>query len=205
MRFLLRIAEQINKKAAHARWKRRIGQLVSAGMKIGNNVIIEAGAYIDQRSPFLIEIGDNCAFAHGCRILAHDATPYKYTGGHTRLGRVHIKENCFIAEHVVILPGVTIGPNVLIAAGSVVNKDIPPNSCVAGVPARFYSKFDEMIERHRAAVKERPVFAHQDLYYGDHAKVKAKATEAVKDGDIYVKGFIGTYPDMWNPTSEHPQ
>jgi acetyltransferase-like isoleucine patch superfamily enzyme len=50
---------------------------------------------------------------------------------------VHIKDNVFIGMDSIILKGVTIGSNVIIAAGSVVFKDIPDNQIWGGNPARF--------------------------------------------------------------------
>ena len=49
---------------------------------------------------------------------------------------VTIGNNCWIGGNAVILPGVTIGDNVTIAAGSVVIRDVPSNSLVAGNPAK---------------------------------------------------------------------
>ncbi len=49
---------------------------------------------------------------------------------------VKIGNNVWIGSHVIILPGVTIGNNCVIGAGSVVNKSIPDNSTAVGVPAK---------------------------------------------------------------------
>jgi len=48
-----------------------------------------------------------------------------------------IKRNAWIGAAATILPGVTIGENAIVAAGSVVTKNVPGNTCVAGVPAKF--------------------------------------------------------------------
>lgn len=199
LNLLIGALNKLHRNLLVARWRRRMDHLIAGGMKVGKNVVIEPGAILDQRTPFLIEIGDNVAIANGARILTHDATAYKWAGYYTRLGRVHIRDNVFIAENVIILPGVTIGPNALVAAGSVVNKDIPPNSCVAGVPARFYSKFEEMLDRQRQGIQTRPLFKHETLYYGDNKGAIASCREAVKDGDAYVQGFPGPYAFMLNP------
>lgn len=50
---------------------------------------------------------------------------------------IHIKKNAWIGANAVILPGVTIGENVVIAAGAVVSKDVPDNTIVGGIPAKF--------------------------------------------------------------------
>jgi maltose O-acetyltransferase len=164
------------------KYRTRIRVLIARGLVIGKNVTISASAYIDSSYPYLIRIGDNCSIAEHVRVLAHDATTFKFTNGHTRLGKVEIKDNCFIADGAIILPGVTIGPNVLVAAESVVNRDIPPNSCVAGVPARFYAKFDKFIERHWRQIEEGTVFEYSDLPLNPDEQTKAKVWESVQDG-----------------------
>lgn len=134
-------------------YKERIDDLRRKGLKLGKNVRIHSTASIDSNFCYLISIGDNSMINRGVRLLAHDSTIFLYTGGYGKLGRINIKENCIIGNYSIILPGVTIGPNVLVATGSVVNKNVPPNTCVAGVPARFYSSFDDYIKRERENIK----------------------------------------------------
>ena len=50
---------------------------------------------------------------------------------------VHIKRNAWIGAGATILPGVTVGENAVVAAGAVVNRDVPPNTVVAGIPAKI--------------------------------------------------------------------
>lgn len=50
---------------------------------------------------------------------------------------VHIKRNAWIGAGATILPGVTVGENAVVAAGAVVSRDVPPNTVVAGIPARI--------------------------------------------------------------------
>jgi len=176
----------------------RIKDLVKRGLILGKNVTIAPAAYIDESYPYLISIGDNCTVSNGVRLVAHDASPFKFTDQYTRLGKIEIKDNCYIGEKAIILPGVTIGPNVLIAAGSVVNRDIPPNSCVAGVPARFYAKFEDFIARHKELIKERAIFEYADLQLKKNEYLKRKVKESVQNGDAYVKGYVGKYPYTLN-------
>lgn len=49
---------------------------------------------------------------------------------------VHIKRNAWIGAGATILPGVTVGENAVVAAGAVVSRDVPPNTVVAGIPAK---------------------------------------------------------------------
>ena len=52
------------------------------------------------------------------------------------LGAIIIKRNAWIGAGATILPGVTVGENAIVAAGAVVSRDVPPNTVVAGVPAK---------------------------------------------------------------------
>jgi maltose O-acetyltransferase len=168
---------------ADYQYRTRIRVLIDGGLVIGRNVTIAPSVNIDNGYPYLIRIGDNCSLSPHVRLLTHDATTFKFTNGHTRIGKVELKDNCFIGERAIILPGVTIGPNVLVAAGSVVNKDIPPNSCVAGVPARFYAKFDKFIERHQQQIEQGSVFEYLASKLDDMDKqAKAEIWEAVQNG-----------------------
>jgi maltose O-acetyltransferase len=176
------------------RHRRRIEDLVNRGLTLGSNVIIEYTAEIDNVYPYLIRIGDNSSISNHARLLAHDATPFKFVHGYTRLGQVDIKENCFVGEYAIILPGVTIGPNALVAAGSVVNRTIPPNSCVAGVPARVYAKFDDLMARHKQQIESQAVFDYSDVAGNVDERHRAMVWSALQDGGAYVRGYTGEYP-----------
>lgn len=69
----------------------------------------------------------------GVTILAHDAC-------RALKADIYIGNNCFIGTKAVILPGVRIGNEVVVAAGAVVTKDVPSNCIVAGNPARIIRK-----------------------------------------------------------------
>lgn len=86
-----------------------------------------------------ITIGRNSTLAYRVLITtsANPNSPYNYLAEvyppvHKE---VHIGDNCWIGAGAIILPGVTIGNGSVVAAGAVVNKDIPDNVMVAGVPA----------------------------------------------------------------------
>lgn len=59
-----------------------------------------------------------------------------------RCRRIHVCRNVWIGAHAVILPGVTIGENAVVAAGSVVTKDVEPNTIVGGNPAKVIRKLN---------------------------------------------------------------
>lgn len=64
-------------------------------------------------------------------------------------GKVTIGDYVYIGSGALIMPGVTIGNNVLVAAGSVVSKSIPDNSVVAGNPARIICSVEDYYERNK--------------------------------------------------------
>ncbi len=193
MKLISKLLSTISFSIKHWKYKNKIKSMIGNGLKLGKNVTIMPGAIIDDRYPYLISIGNNCSLSNGVIILAHDATTFKFTDGYARLGKIEIKDNCFIGTNVIILPGVTIGPNVLIAAGSVVNRDIPPNSCVAGVPARVYQKFDEFIEQHKKAVNECPSFEYYE-FNSPGKKFRNELVNLIEIKNIYVRGFDGKFP-----------
>ena len=123
-----------------------IEKLKKKGLKIGDNFYYREGAYIDPSHCFLISIGNNSGFSSNVTVLAHDSSPFLYTG-YTKIGQVHIGDKVFIGANVTILPGVTIGDNVVIGAGSVISRDIPSNEVWAGNPARRLCSLDEYLAR----------------------------------------------------------
>jgi len=167
--------------------EKMIENLKYKGLKVGKNVIIDREAIIDNNFCHLISIGDNVVICHGVKIMAHDSTIHPFTGGYGRAAKVNIKDNCILSVDSVILPGVTIGPNVLVAAGSVVNKNIPPDSCVVGVPARFYGKFSDYISNHKEKINNDYIFEKIETItdYDKFKKEKRKMIEEAEKGDIY--------------------
>jgi maltose O-acetyltransferase len=101
---------------------------------------------LDGMFPHLIHIGKNCIFAPQSMVLTHDASYFLFTGEY-RVAPVTIGDNCFIGYEAIIMPGVKIGNNVVVGAGSIVTKDVPSDSVVAGVPARMIESLTEYLER----------------------------------------------------------
>jgi acetyltransferase-like isoleucine patch superfamily enzyme len=100
-------------------------------MKVGQHVSVGLMAMFDIFRPDLISIGPNTVIGYNATILCHEFLPREY-----RLGRVEIGRDVLIGANATVLPGVKIGDGAMVAAGSVVTRDVPPYSLVAGVPAR---------------------------------------------------------------------
>jgi len=144
------------------RRSRYINNLVEKGLKLGKNVQIVDAFFFDPSHCFLISIGDNTIICPNVRLIAHDAST-KMILGYTKMGMITIKENCFIGDSTIVLPNVTIGPNSIIGSGSVVTKDVPPDSIAAGNPAKVICTVDEYIAKIRLISKEKAIFG-QDYY-----------------------------------------
>lgn len=118
--------------------------------KIGSHCFINFTVQDDAN----VTIGDHCSFGPNVTIV---------TPGHPLIGEerrgivckdgvtrcicyakpVTIGDDCWFGANVTVCPGVTIGSGCVIGAGSVVTKDIPPDSLAAGVPARVIRKITE--------------------------------------------------------------
>jgi len=105
-------------------------------------------------------LGENIVISTGVLILTHD---YSYTTGLIALnekpetdiafiGKVHIGKDCFIGANSIILPGTTIGSNVIVGAGSVVKGIIGNYSIVAGNPAKSIADIRLWAEKKKSSL-----------------------------------------------------
>lgn len=98
---------------------------------IGKDTRISYKAFLDKSiNPKGIYIGNYTLITGGAVILSHDACRHL-------IADVHIGDCCFIGAQAMIMPGVTIGDHVIVAARAVVTKDVPSNCIVAGNPAKI--------------------------------------------------------------------
>lgn len=99
--------------------------------------------------PYLITIGNHCQITTGVRLMTHgggQAVRDRFPNFDT-FGKVTIGDWVYIGNNSLIMPGVTIGNNVLVAAGSVVTKSIPSGVVVGGNPAKIICTIEEYIQR----------------------------------------------------------
>jgi acetyltransferase-like isoleucine patch superfamily enzyme len=137
-------------------------------LMIGSHVYIGKQVHIEANC----EIGDYCLIANRVSIIGrndHDFTavgfPMRYAPwiGSKRFPSQHIDAKAVVGSDVwlgygaVVMTGVNIGRGSVVAAGSVVTKDIPPYSIAAGVPAKVVAQRfadEETITRHEAAIRD---------------------------------------------------
>lgn len=127
------------------------------GMKVGRGCDFVSPGPNFGSEPYLITIGDNTTVSFDVAFVTHDAgTRVLRNLADNRkekqtviYGEIVIGNNCFIGCRSTILPGVTIGDNTIIGAGSVVNRDIPANSVAAGVPCKVICSLEEYKEKHK--------------------------------------------------------
>lgn len=116
-------------------------------MEIGNNgkLFIGNGTYINRNT--LIVVEDNISIGRDCKIawdvIIMDSDLHPLNSDHVIHDPVTIEDKAWIGCRSIILKGVTIGEGAIIAAGSVVTKDIPPYTIYGGSPARYLADVDQ--------------------------------------------------------------
>jgi acetyltransferase-like isoleucine patch superfamily enzyme len=116
---------RISPSLALKRWLlRRLGATVGDGVAFG----LEATP--DVFWPELVTVEDHAIVGYDATILCHEFLQYEY-----RTGEVVVRERAMIGAGAIVLPGVEIGADAMVAANSLVTEDVPPGATVAGVPA----------------------------------------------------------------------
>ena len=115
---------------------------VIGNFSIGEDCQITSPLYLDLNER--IVIGDRVAVGHHVQIIttSHETQHEGKRCGVAKLGSVHLEDGCWVAAGAMILPGVTVGKGSVVAAGSVVTKDVPPNTLVGGVPAKVIKQLE---------------------------------------------------------------
>jgi acetyltransferase-like isoleucine patch superfamily enzyme len=118
------------------------------GVKIKNiwKIYISYHVLIDSVHPEAVEIGEDAWLTRDVKIIAHfNPTPVlKDVLGGKKVEEVKIGRGAFIGIGAILLPGVHIGEGSLVGPGSVVTRDVPDYTMVAGNPARPIKSFKEL-------------------------------------------------------------
>jgi acetyltransferase-like isoleucine patch superfamily enzyme len=122
------------------------------GVEVGERTIIlncDFGA-----EPYLVTIGNHCLIAAKVQFVTHDAGIWvfqedQHPPPYNKVGPIVVHDNCMIGISSIIMPDVEIGPNSIVGAGSIVTRNVPPNTVYAGNPAEYIKSYDEYLEKSR--------------------------------------------------------
>lgn len=130
---------------------------------------------IDIKRKDYIKIGKRCKIAEDVAIIAHDYSWEVLRSAYGEIlpsgGRkIEIGNNVFIGKRATILRGVKIGDNAIIGAGSIVTKDIPPNSIAAGNPAKVISTLEEYYKKLKTNLLKNAEYEAK-VFYKKHGRI----------------------------------
>lgn len=161
-------------------------KLIRRGLKVGKNFNRQQGCFIDPTHCWLIEIGNNVTMSIRVVLMAHDAST-KNSLGYTKIGKIKIKDNVFLGANTIVLPNVTIGENSVIGANSVVTKDVPPNSVVAGNPAKVISSIREYKKKNEAQMSNNVFGEEYTMRANIDNDKKMEMSKILESGIGYIK------------------
>lgn len=124
--------------------------LKSRGIEIGRDTYFfdPKNTFVDENRGIYISIGKKCKISGKVSIIAHDYSWEILRNKYNKIlpsggKKIEIGNNVFIGYGAIILKNVKIGDNAIIGAGAVVTKDVPPNTIVAGNPAKIISTVEQ--------------------------------------------------------------
>jgi acetyltransferase-like isoleucine patch superfamily enzyme len=134
------LADEYSKAAIYSKY---------LGVNFGKNVRITGNPSFGSE-PYLITIGDNVTITIGVIFHNHDGgvgvLRNKYAGIDV-IRPIKVGSNVFIGSNATLMPGVTVGNNVVIGASSLVTRDIPDNVVAGGVPAKIIKTLEQYEEK----------------------------------------------------------
>lgn len=160
-------------KIHHVKYAKYIGVNMGENISIYGNPLNMFGT-----EPWCVTLGTNVHITREVLFITHDGGTLLFRNEIPDLeitAPIKVGNNVYIGVRSLILPGVTIGNNCIVAAGSIVTKDIPDNSVFGGVPAKFIKSSSDYLE----GIKKK------SLHLG-HLKSKQK-DDALKEHFGYIK------------------
>ena len=113
----------------------KVWMLRRLGARVGRNVYVSAGTWIDPMFPELLTIEDGVFFGMDAKIFNHEFRIDEF-----RAGKVIIRNEAFIGAFAVVACGVEIGERAVVAACSVVARDVPPGATLISTPSRVVKR-----------------------------------------------------------------
>lgn len=137
---------------------------------MGEDCVIQTN--VTFTDPKHVRLGNNVRLT-GCILFGHDGSINMLKKMRAlrldSVGKIDIKDNVFIGHNAIIMPNISIGPNAIVAAGAIVTRDVPPDSVVAGVPAKKIKSLEEHIQQCQQRTQDLPWCDHPQLaadYFG---------------------------------------
>jgi len=143
-------------------------KLARKGVTLGANSVVYDTIFSSSAKGDEFIIGSNCTVT-GATLLGHDASPsifieslinkpkpWRAGARSSYRNKITIGDNVFVGCGVIILPGVTLGSNIVVAAGSVVTKSFESNVVIAGNPARVINSIDNYKFKYMKLLDEKP-------------------------------------------------
>lgn len=146
----------------------------SIGVNLGNNIRLMKNVNFGTE-PYLITIGNNVTISYEVNFITHDGATWVFRNKEeykdiVKYGKIKIGDNCFIGARSILLPGVVLGDNSVVAAGSVVTKKFPDNVVIGGNPAKIIKTTEDYIKKCVA----------ENIEYNIHNYRKNKKEELLK-------------------------
>lgn len=156
---------------------------------MGDHCAINSGVVFTD--PAYVSLGNNVHMAD-CTLIGHDgavAMLYRATGARLEsVGKIVINDNVFIGHGAIVLHGVTIGPNAIVAAGAVVVRDVAPGDIVGGVPARAISTVASFVSKLQRETDQLP--------WAQIIRDRDSGFDAVVEPELVRQRVMHFYPDQ---------
>lgn len=112
-------------------------------LSIGDGTYVSGWLHVDLGAS--VVIGNRVHFGQGVTLLTmdHEIGPTEERCGRLVAAPIRVDDGAWIASHVTILPGVSVGRGAIVAAGALVAADVAPDTMVGGVPAKFVRNLDD--------------------------------------------------------------
>lgn len=155
----------------HPDMESRIRLLRKRGVQIGENCHLDLGVWIEVTTPRAVVIEDHVGIGPFAQILAHDAAANAMIDLPMRVRQTKIGYNSLVGSFATVMPGVTVGRNCGIMAGSIVTKDVPDGKVAGGNPASILLDVEDLIESWQQDIKKNP-----GAYYDHFNAIRSPTT-----------------------------